>query len=81
MTKTLHGKVRGRIIELDEDPGVEDGQQVEVVLSTFSHAQATLTASDLLNSGLVGIWADRMDIGNSLDFARRLREQAQTRKT
>jgi hypothetical protein len=30
MTKTLHGKVRGRMIELDEDLGVVDGQEVEV---------------------------------------------------
>jgi hypothetical protein len=30
MTKTLHGKVHGRIIELDEDPGMGEGQEVEV---------------------------------------------------
>jgi hypothetical protein len=30
MTKTMHGKVHGRIIELDEDPGVAEGQEVEV---------------------------------------------------
>jgi hypothetical protein len=30
MTKTLHGKVHGRMIELDEDVGVADGQEVEV---------------------------------------------------
>ena len=30
MSKTLHGKVHGRTIELDEDPGVADGQEVEV---------------------------------------------------
>ena len=30
MTKILHGRVHGRIIELDEDLGVADGQQVEV---------------------------------------------------
>ena len=30
MTKTLHGKVHGKTIELDEDPGVVDGQEVEV---------------------------------------------------
>ena len=29
MTKTLHGKVHGKMIELDEDLGVADGQQVE----------------------------------------------------
>ena len=30
MTKTLHGKVHGRTIELDEDLGVVEGQEVEV---------------------------------------------------
>jgi hypothetical protein len=38
-----------------------------------------LTADDLLASGLVGLWSDRADIGDSREFARRLREQAQTR--
>jgi len=32
MTKTIHGKVRGRTIELDEDPGIADGQTVEVIV-------------------------------------------------
>lgn len=39
-----------------------------------------LTAADLLASGLVGLWSDRADIGDSREFARRLREQAQTRR-
>jgi len=30
MTKTLHGKVHGKTIELDEDLGVAEGQEVEV---------------------------------------------------
>ncbi len=30
MTKIMHGKVHGRTIELDEDPGVAEGQEVEV---------------------------------------------------
>ncbi len=30
MTKTMHGIVHGRTIELDEDPGVAEGQEVEV---------------------------------------------------
>lgn len=33
MTKTLHGVVRGKIIELDEDLGVVDGQEVEIQLT------------------------------------------------
>jgi hypothetical protein len=32
MTKVLHGKVRGRIIELSEDVGLADGQVVEIQL-------------------------------------------------
>jgi hypothetical protein len=30
MIKAIHGKVHGRIIELDDDLGVPDGQEVEV---------------------------------------------------
>ena len=30
MSKTIHGKVHGRTIELDEDLGIADGQEVEV---------------------------------------------------
>jgi hypothetical protein len=35
-TKTLHGKVHGRTILLDEDPGVADGQQVEIQITVDS---------------------------------------------
>ncbi|HVC97951.1 MAG TPA: hypothetical protein VND64_30045 [Pirellulales bacterium] len=30
MTKTLHGTVHGKTIELDEDLGVAEGQKVEI---------------------------------------------------
>jgi hypothetical protein len=30
MQRKLHGKVRGRTIELGEDPGVAEGQEVEL---------------------------------------------------
>lgn len=36
-----------------------------------------LTARDLLQSEVVGLWADREDISDSLTFARRLRHQAE----
>lgn len=37
-----------------------------------------LTAADLSQSGLVGLWADREDLGDSQDFARQLRLQAES---
>ena len=39
-----------------------------------------LTARDLLKSGIVGLWADRNDLGSSLDYARWLRQQAEHRR-
>ena len=39
-----------------------------------------LTARALLQSEVVGLWAHREDIGNSLDFARQLRHQAEHRR-
>ncbi len=53
---------------------------VEAIASAVLDERRTLSASDLLNSGLVGMWAARSDIGDSREFARRLREQAQTRR-
>jgi hypothetical protein len=38
-----------------------------------------LTASELLDSELVGLWADREDIGDSAAFARKLRYCAEHR--
>ena len=39
MTKTLHGKVHGKTIELDEDLGVAEGQEVEVQIKVISPAE------------------------------------------
>ncbi len=39
-----------------------------------------MTGETLLASGLVGIWADRTDIGDTLEFARELRKRAETRE-
>lgn len=50
------------------------------VESSSRAVKCPMTAADLLQSGLVGLWADRTDMGDSREFARRLREQAQTRK-
>jgi hypothetical protein len=33
--KTVQGKVHGRTIELDEDPGVGDGQPVEITIKAL----------------------------------------------
>ena len=60
------------------------GEKVEVIVwakSSEKPERRGITAADLLNSGLVGLWADRDDIGDSSQFARKLREKAQRRGT
>ena len=48
MMKTLHGKVRGKTIELDDDLGVVDGQEVEITVRIVSSTQATRSGEGLL---------------------------------
>lgn len=58
---------------------VKEGQQVEITVE-IGTATPTLTARQLAESELVGLWADREDIRDSVAFARQLREQAQRRQ-
>lgn len=40
MIRMSHGKVRGKTIELDDDLGIPDGQEVEVVVKVSRPAEA-----------------------------------------
>ncbi len=58
------------------------GEQVELIVLTHPAARSkrrALTARRLRRSGLIGLWEDRLDIGDSAAYARQLREQAQRR--
>ena len=60
---------------------VVKGQQVELLLlySPQVKHKKRLTARQLLNSSLIGLWQDRTDITDSVVYARQLGEQAQKR--
>ena len=86
----ITGKVTQKQI-LEELRGLEPGRWFEVLdfiaylkhRASLKEVQARpreLTARDLLRSELVGLWADRDDMGDSLSFARRLRQQAEHRR-
>lgn len=58
------------------------GQSVEVIVllqPSTPPPLTRLTVGRLRQSGLIGLWQDRDDIGDSSVYARRLREQAQQR--
>jgi hypothetical protein len=54
-------------------------KQRKVVARKAQPLSQGLTARDLPRSDLVGIWADREDLGASPEFARSLRRQADNR--
>jgi len=47
---------------------------------TASRRRKRMTAADMLNSDIVGMWSDREDIGDSIVFTRQLRQQAEHRQ-
>jgi hypothetical protein len=54
---------------------VQKVQQVEVLLLFTPPSKCPrLTARQLLNSELIGLWKNRTDIADSLEYARQLRE-------
>ena len=58
------------------------GQAVEVIIflpPATPQPRARLTVGRLRKSGLIGLWQDRDDIGDSSVYPRQLREQAQER--
>lgn len=61
---------------------VVKGQQVELLLLFPSpeERKKRLTARQLLESSLIGLWEDRTDIVDSAAYARQLRDQAQNRR-
>lgn len=72
---------RGGVINLRSQK-LKPGATAEVIVLVESEAQdgvQRMTPADLLKSGMVGMWADRKDIGDSLEFARSLRKRAEKR--
>ena len=67
------------VLHLDLPVGQADADK-DVLVTVEPSANSPMCAADLLNSGLVGIWAGRTDISDSREYARRLREESQVRR-
>ena len=62
-------------------PELTPGASAEVIVLVDAPApQRVMTAANLLDSGLVGLWEDRTDIADSAEFARQIRRQAERRE-
>jgi hypothetical protein len=83
---TIKAHFDGKVLVPDEPVNLPEG--TPLVLHVESPAQPPqeqkaesrgMTAGELLQSGFVGLWKDREDIGDTLEFARKLRDRAQRR--
>lgn len=59
---------RGQVVEL------------QIHVAAGENDVPKMTAQQLAESDIVGLWQDRHDVGDSLSFARHLRAQAQQRE-
>lgn len=69
------GVARDGKIELEPGANLPDGAEVIVLFEGVADRKHS-TAQDLLNSDIVGMWADRVEIVDSASFAREIRERA-----
>lgn len=75
MTKSIHGVIHGKTIDLADDPGLTDGQEVEVVIHpTIKDA----TWGDGIRRS-AGAWANIPDIDHTIDEIQQLRKEANFR--
>lgn len=84
MTRTIniHADVPpNRTVQIELPADVPVGPaEIEVTVRSDSEARIR-TFGDFLHSEYFGMWRDRDDIGDSVEYARRLREQAWKRSS
>lgn len=81
---TIKAHFDGKTIVPDEPVSLPEGTALTVhveptVAEGKSDREKHMTMGELLDSGFVGMWKDRDDIKDSLEYARQLRERAQRR--
>ena len=83
MVTAYQGIVQNGQIRFDDDTELPEGSQVIVVVVGEQQGipKKVLTMGDLLDSPLIGMWADREDITDSAEFARQLRDRASKRES
>ncbi len=73
---TLQGVVHGKTIELDRDPGLQEGQQVTVTVQAPSDAGQKLAPGEGLRRS-AGAWGDDVEgLDQYLEWSRQQRKRA-----
>jgi Tfp pilus assembly ATPase PilU len=79
-TVTLNADIpASRELRITLPPDVPTGSAAIVIMVSPSGSGTSATFGDLLNSEFLGMWRDRADIKDSLEFARKLRSEGWNR--
>jgi hypothetical protein len=78
MTKTIHGKVYGKTIELDEELGVAAGQEVEVQVKVISKVARTPGEGFLRTEGALADDAEWDSIMEEIHQSRKLERRPES---
>jgi len=71
---TVKAHFDGKVFVPDEPLHLEKDQKVELTIQPLPAEQKKyMTGAELANSEIVGMWADRTDIGDSTEFVIQLR--------
>ena len=82
MVAAYQGVIQDGQLRLNDGEELPDGTRVIVVVMDKVGEPvrpAGITGAEILESGIVGMWADREDITDSAEFARQLRRKAEQR--
>ena len=77
MTRLLHGIVHGKTIELDEDPGVAEGQEVEVQMKVVARSARKTCEGFLRTEGALADDTEWDAIMEEIHQARKLERRPQ----
>ena len=79
---TFKGHFDGKVIVPDEPVDLPKGSRIAFSLdgSEMDRPENPMTAEELAKSPFVGLWANRSDIRDSLEFASQLRERSNRRR-
>jgi hypothetical protein len=79
MTMSIKAHFDGKTIVPDEPVDLPVNQPLQVRVDLPLSEPQGMTGEQIAKSGLVGLWKDRTDIGDTLEFARQLRQRAEKR--
>ena len=80
MIRSFKAHYDGKTIVPDEPIELPINQPLTLHVETEIMAVNSITGSQLAESGFAGLWKDRKDINDSVEFASKMRKRAESRR-